>query len=946
MSFAVGALVKARGREWVVLPSPDEDLMLLRPLGGSDEDVTGIYLPLERVEEATFALPSPDELGNWRSCRLLRDAVRLGFRSSAGPFRSFSKMSVDPRPYQLVPLLMALKLDPVRLLIADDVGIGKTVEACLIARELLDRGEIRTFCVLCPPHLAEQWQEELNDKFNIKAELVLPSTARRLEKNCSINQSIFELYPFLIVSLDYIKSDRRRDEFLRTCPDLVIVDEAHTCVYSGVSRGKRHQRYLLVKGISRQPDRHLLLVTATPHSGKENAFRRLISFLEPEFKNLPEDLSGKTKEHHRRRLATHFIQRRRADIRDYLDEVTTFPIRKEMELSYRLSEDYKRLFQKALRFAGEQVTDASSLRAENRIKWWSALAMLRSLASSPAAASATLRNRAVVPEDEVETDMKEIDKRASRLILDMDPSEEMEAVDVAPGADTSMFFKEALRQRRRFLDLARMADGLMGRKKDPKLKKAIKMVRELLADGFSPVIFCRFIPTAEYVSSELKAATKDAEVACVTGLLPPEEREIRVLELKRAKRRILVCTDCLSEGINLQDSFDAVIHYDLSWNPTRHEQREGRVDRFGQPKDEVRVVTIYGMDNQIDGVILDVLIQKHKSIKSSLGISVPVPVDTAQVIETIFEGLLLREDQMQHTPHKQLKIFEEYLRPNKEELFKKWEDATAREKRSLTIFAQRTIKPGEVMRELREARRAAGSWRTISEFLSDAVTAYGGAAEPKGGLELVSLNLEGIPRAMRQAAGGMKKIVAAFSLPAPRGAVYLHRNHPVVEGISGLVMDSALDPHGNSPAKRCGVIRTRLVKRKTVLLLIRYRFHIVTNLPGRPPLLAEDMDLLAFKGSQSEPEILAREDAERLLDAKPEANISQDIARKQIERIVADFSGYMATIEGSARKRAKALLDAHRRVRTAARIKGVKYRVEPHLPADVIGIYVYLPTLR
>ncbi|MCL5780969.1 MAG: ATP-dependent helicase, partial [Firmicutes bacterium] len=173
MSYAVGSLVKARGREWVVLPDSRDDLLVLRPLGGTEDEVTGIYLPLEQVEPARFDLPDPSKLGDYRSCRLLRDAVRLGFRSGAGPFRSFARLAVEPRPYQLVPLLMALKLDPVRLLIADDVGIGKTVEACLIARELLDRGEVRRLAVLCPPHLAEQWQTELKEKFHIEAELVL-----------------------------------------------------------------------------------------------------------------------------------------------------------------------------------------------------------------------------------------------------------------------------------------------------------------------------------------------------------------------------------------------------------------------------------------------------------------------------------------------------------------------------------------------------------------------------------------------------------------------------------------------------------------------------------------------------------------------------------------------------------------------------------------------------
>src|SRR3989440_1894022 len=139
MSFAVGSLVKARGREWVVLPETKDDLLMVRPLGGTDDETTGILLALESVEPAQFDLPNPSLIGDFRSCRLLRDAVRLGFRSSAGPFRSFARIAVEPRPYQLVPLLMALSLDPIRILIADDVGIGKTVEAGVVARELLDR---------------------------------------------------------------------------------------------------------------------------------------------------------------------------------------------------------------------------------------------------------------------------------------------------------------------------------------------------------------------------------------------------------------------------------------------------------------------------------------------------------------------------------------------------------------------------------------------------------------------------------------------------------------------------------------------------------------------------------------------------------------------------------------------------------------------------------------
>ena len=144
VQFKPGDLVRARGREWVVLPELRADLMKLRPLGGAEDDATVIYLPLEPQPpvSATFDLPDPDKPGSQEAALLLRDALRLKLRAGAGPFRSFGNLNVEPRAYQLVPLLMALKLDMVRLLVADDVGIGKTIEAGLIARELIDRGEI------------------------------------------------------------------------------------------------------------------------------------------------------------------------------------------------------------------------------------------------------------------------------------------------------------------------------------------------------------------------------------------------------------------------------------------------------------------------------------------------------------------------------------------------------------------------------------------------------------------------------------------------------------------------------------------------------------------------------------------------------------------------------------------------------------------------------------
>ena len=178
---------------------------------------------------------------------------------------------------------------------------------------------------------------------------------------------------------------------------------------------------------------------------------------------------------------------------------------------------------------------------------------------------------------------------------------------------------------------------------DAKLQNVIPVIKGLLDEGYHPIVFCRFIPTAEYVAAQLRERLPKVWKSPPSRARCPRRNAKSVCSsFPKPAKRVLVCTDCLSEGINLQKDFDAVLHYDLSWNPTRHEQREGRVDRYGQVRTKVRVLTYYGTDNQIDGIVLDVLLRKHKTIRSSLGISVPVPVNTEQVIQAVFEGLLLR----------------------------------------------------------------------------------------------------------------------------------------------------------------------------------------------------------------------------------------------------------------------------------------------------------------
>jgi superfamily II DNA or RNA helicase len=951
MTFAVGSLVRVREREWVVLPESTDDLLRVRPLGGTEDEVTAVLTALEPVEPASFALPDPAQIGDYRSARLLRAAVRLGFRASAGPFRSFAKINVEPRPYQLVPLLMALKQDPVRLLIADDVGIGKTVEALLVARELLDRGEIERLAVLCPPQLAEQWHAELREKFYVEAELVLASTATRLERHLRMGESIFDRYPFTVVSTDFIKSERRRDEFLRAAPDFIIVDEAHTVAHTTDRRGGRHQRYELVTALAEKAERHVVLVTATPHSGKEAAFRSLLALLNPDFDDLPEDLTGAENELLRRELARYFVQRRRGDIKAYMDAITPFPEREAAEDTYTLSDAYKRLFDRVLNYARETVMQPGE-GYRQRVRWWSALALLRSLASSPAAAAATLRSRAATAEAETEDDVDEIGRRT---VFDLMTDEAAEGVDVVPGSQLGELADNEKRHRERLLEMARAAEALQG-DDDRKLQGLIDIVKQLLRDGYNPIVFCRFIPTVDYVTDALRESTRGVEVAGVTGTLPPAEREERVSQLATFDKRVLVCTDCLSEGINLQQGFDAVVHYDLSWNPTRHEQREGRVDRYGQPNDRIKVVTYYGIDNQIDGIVLDVLLRKHRTIRNSLGISVPVPGNSADVVEAIFEGLLLRENASISQSY--LPGFDEYMKPRQVELDLQWEAAAEREKRSRTMFAQQAIRVDEVAAELSAARDAVGSGVDVAAFMRDAVRMHHGVVavspspSPSGRGETFGFDLTECPRGLRDMLG-KDHFAARFDLPVKDDQLYLTRTHPLVESLATYVMNTALDAveveRGQPRARRAGAIRTTAVERRTTLLLVRFRYHLITiTRDEERQLLAEDSLTLAFEGSPENAQWLEPAAAEALLNAEPDENIHPQQAAEFVGRVVDGFGHIAPSLNETAQRRGDDLLAAHIRVREAAFRRGERrpqHRVEAQLPPDVLGIYVFLPVM-
>lgn len=946
-----GKLVSLRGREWVVLPSDDPDLLVVKPLGGSDDEIAGIYLPLEietdRPMDARFEPPAPADLGDVSTARLLHDSARLAFRNGAGPFRALAKLSFRPRAYQIVPLIMALRQDVVRLLVADDVGVGKTIEALLIVRELLERRKIKRFAVVCLPHLCEQWQEEIRSKLDIEAVIIRSNTQARLDRQIQGDASVYDYYPHQIVSIDFIKSDVRRDVFIEQCPELVIVDETHTCARPTGASAAQQQRYHLVSRIAAKPGQHLVLLTATPHSGKPEEFQSLLGLLNPDFESLDLPSSSQAQ---RRDLAQHLVQRKRADVEKWMDEDTPFPKREAIEWPYDLSGEYAAFFDDILDFARKLVVPDGASKRKKRVQYWTALALLRGVMSSPGAGVKMLNTRLdalgaadgdgeVVSSADAEADVE-------NPVGDLDFGFEG---DNAPTqvVEHGDWTDHQRRQLRQFADrLEKLGDI----SHDQKLFAAAVVLEDWIEQGFTPVVFCRYIETANYLGKQLEPALRrkfpKLDLRVVTSEDPDDLRKQRIGEMAGNKPRILIATDCLSEGINLQEHFTAVLHYDLPWNPNRLEQREGRVDRFGQQAPEVKACLLYGADNPIDGIVLDVLLRKVREIKKATGINVPFPEDSQSIIDTITQALLLNPDRRiekrRDAQQQVLFDFSEFgeAAAAKANVTRKVDEAAEREKTSRSIFAQNAIKAQEIEEDLRAVDEAIGNPKAVEDFVTAALAGLFGVqiTKEREGFGIVTGNLP--PQLVDLLPAG-RVVKVSFISPTPEGYHYLGRNHRFVEQLCQLVMANTL-ARQDKRAARAAVIRTHQVARKTTLLLFRCR-NVIEQGKGGHQIVAEEMLLWGWRGTPQDKEFLDHAEAKALLSgARASSDLSPQARASFLENELRLLASLASQFDVIAEEQSKRLVAAHERF-SALMDKQRFQVVYPVLPMDLLGIYVLLP---
>ncbi|RMG78513.1 MAG: helicase, partial [Bacteroidetes bacterium] len=302
--------------------------------------------------------------------------------------------------------------------------------------------------------------------------------------------------------------------------------------------------------------------------------------------------------------------------------------------------------------------------------------------------------------------------------------------------------------------------------KDKKAEKALELTQSLLKEGHNTILFCRFIPTAKYVGEFFKKKLpKNTELLVITGEMVDEERKERINLLSESNNpKVLVATDCLSEGINLQEQFTAVIHYDLPWNPNRLEQREGRVDRFGQSAEEVKAYMLWGSDNPIDSAVLRVLLEKARQIKRQTGISVPFPDDSQSILDSLLNAVILnpnavKEDQLSidfGTPD---------ISENELKVTNAYEKAARLNEATRSVFAQHSVKVNEIEQDLQNVDEAIGRPENVRDFVVESMNHLGAQIiKDKKGYTLYTTNL---PSVFAKMFDGKDNVKISFDSPTP-----------------------------------------------------------------------------------------------------------------------------------------------------------------------------------
>ena len=614
-----GQLVEVRRRQWVVgdvqasaFSATGNGRQHLVTLGSLDEDSLGESLQvLWELEPGARVLERaglPRITGRDPTDRLdaFLDAVRWGAATNAdrsflqSPFRS----GITIEDYQLDPLVRAIDMARVNLLIADDVGLGKTIEAGLVIQELLVRHRARSVTIVCPATLQVKWQTEMQEKFGLEFRIVDTDYVKALRRERGIHANPWTSFPRLISSMDWLKFGEGLRLLKDVLPphvtyprkfDILVVDEAHNVAPATATRyALESQRTRLIRTISPHFS-HKLFLSATPHNGYQESFTSLLELLD-------DQRFARTVMPDERQLQRVMVRRMKSDIVDAQGN-PVFPLRKLECLDVAYSEEERSIHRLLREFTESRAKSVAGTRYEFGTDFVHMLLKKR-LFSSPMAFATTLakhretllRGRkpsAAVMDDRI---LRKAIVRTEEEYSDDDKAEEaaLEAVEAA--SELAVALTEA---QRAMLD--RLTDWAERHKNrvDAKAKAILSWLdKHLKTDGRwnekRVILFTEYRATHVWLHQILTANGYGGDGLQILhgGMLPKEREDIKAAFQAHpnvSPVRILLATDAASEGIDLQNHCNYLIHIEIPWNPNVMEQRNGRIDRHGQKEKEVHI---------------------------------------------------------------------------------------------------------------------------------------------------------------------------------------------------------------------------------------------------------------------------------------------------------------------------------------------------------------------
>ena len=558
--------------------------------------------------------------------RLASEAYRINLAHIFDPYLAVHTSSIEPLPHQISAVYQEmLPRLPLRYILADDPGAGKTIMTGLLLKELIIRGDLKRCLIVSPGSLSEQWQDELYSKFHLKFEIL---TNDRFE--AAVSGNVFEEVNLCIVRLDKLARNESLQEKLKVTEwDLIVVDEAHkmsATVWGG--EVKYTKRFLLGRLLS-DITRHFLLLTATPHNGKDEDFQLFMSLIDPERFAGAQRTSNQA-------IDVSDVMRRlvKEDLLKF-DGTPLFPERRAYTVNYDLSPKESVLYHEVTSYVQEEFNRADQLSNERKNTVGFALTILqRRLASSPEAIFQSLHRRRERLENRLNEE--KLGKRAedyrSSINYDADyddddySSEEIEREEenVADQASAARTIQELEAEIRTLKHLEQIANEVRLSGEDRKWDELSKLLQDnecmFTADGQREklIIFTEHKDTLRYLTDKIRTlfGSDDSVVTIHGGMLRDERRKVEEMFRQDKNVRILIATDAAGEGINLQRAH-LMINYDLPWNPNRLEQRFGRIHRIGQTE----VCHLWNLVSQEtrEGMVFQCLFNKLEEERVALG---------------------------------------------------------------------------------------------------------------------------------------------------------------------------------------------------------------------------------------------------------------------------------------------------------------------------------------